>query len=194
MCLGAVAGQHVEVVHVDVALAVRHAHFRRIDVVEPVVGHHLARHVENQAAEGVALVGVGVDAPVHLVEVFVDRAFHVHHRLAVLAQLGVLFAVDDVGAGGLEVVGGDQHLLDRVLDLLDGRRFGAELVDQDLDHLGGEQERLIGVEFAAGGAGALDGRADLVRIESGERTVALDDTFGEGCERVAAAGRLLFFH
>ena len=48
---GAVAGQHVKVVDVNIAITVGLAHFRRIDVVEPVVGHHLARHVENEAAQ-----------------------------------------------------------------------------------------------------------------------------------------------
>ena len=187
---GTVTGQHVQIVHMNVALAVRDADFRRVDVVEPVVGDHFSGDVENQAAEAVTLIGVGVDAPVHLVEVFVDRAFHVHHGLAVLAQLGVLLAVDDVGAGGLEVVSGDQHLLDRVLDLLDVRRFGAELVDQDLDDLRGQQERFVGIQLAGGGAGPLDRGAYLFRIERRQRVVALDDTLEQRDQIGTIASRL----
>ena len=87
---GAVAREHVEVVDVDVAFAVRRADLRRIDVGQPVVGDHLARDVEDQAAERVALVGVGVDAPVRAVEVLVDRGGDVDQRPAVGAQLGAL--------------------------------------------------------------------------------------------------------
>jgi hypothetical protein len=79
-------------------------------------------------AQGIALVGVGVDPPVLAVQVFVDGGFHVHQGLAVGAQLGVLLAVDDVGAGGLQVVGGDQGLLHHVLDLLDGRAWLCEVM------------------------------------------------------------------
>jgi hypothetical protein len=39
---GAVAGEHVEVVDVEVGLAVRLADFRRVDVGQPVVGDDLA--------------------------------------------------------------------------------------------------------------------------------------------------------
>ena len=45
-----------------------------IDALKPVVGDHFAAGVEDESAEGVALVGVGVDAPVGAVEVFVDGA------------------------------------------------------------------------------------------------------------------------
>ena len=69
---GAIAGQHVEVVDVQRRFAVRRAHFRRIHLVQPVVGDDLARHVEYQAAQRVTLVGVGVDTPVAPVQVFID--------------------------------------------------------------------------------------------------------------------------
>ena len=69
---GAVAGQHVEVVDMQRRLAVGRAHFGRIDLVEPVVGDHLARDIEYQAAQRIALVGVGVDPPVAPLQVLVD--------------------------------------------------------------------------------------------------------------------------
>ena len=46
---------------------------RRIDLRQPVVGDHLARDIEDQAAQGIALVGVGVHAPVAPMEIFVNR-------------------------------------------------------------------------------------------------------------------------
>ena len=69
---GAVAGEHVEVVDVVVAVAVGLADLGGVDLLEPVVRDDLARGVEDEAAEGVPLVGVGVDAPVGAVEVLLD--------------------------------------------------------------------------------------------------------------------------
>ena len=69
---GAIAGQHVEVVDVQRRFAVRRAHFRRIHLVQPVVGDDLARHIEDQATQRVTLVGVGVHAPVAPLQVFID--------------------------------------------------------------------------------------------------------------------------
>ncbi len=177
---GAVAAEHVEVVDVDVAIAVRLADLGRVDVREPVVGRDLARHVEDQAAERIALVGVGVDAPVGAGEVFVDGAFHVHQRLVVGAQGGVAVAVGDVGTGRGQVVGGDQGLLDHVLDLLDARRLAMEAVDQHLAHLRGQQGGFVGRKFAGGGACALDGEADLAGVKRGALCAALDDLAGQG--------------
>ncbi len=105
---GAIAGQHVEVVDVQGALAVGLAQSGRIDMLKPVVGDHFARHVEDQPAQRIALVGVGIDPPVLARQVFIDRGFHVDQRLAVFAQFLVGLAIDDVGARGREVIGGDQ--------------------------------------------------------------------------------------
>ena len=68
----AVSGEHVEVVDVVVALAVRGADLGRVDVFEPVVGDDLARRVQDQAAERIPLVRVGVDSPVGAVEVLLN--------------------------------------------------------------------------------------------------------------------------
>ena len=61
---GAVSGEHVEVVDVVVALAVRGADLGRVDVFEPVVGDDLARRVQDQATERISLVRVGVHPPI----------------------------------------------------------------------------------------------------------------------------------
>ncbi len=172
---GAVAGEHVEVVDMNAAVAVRRADLGRIDVGEPVVGHHLAGDVEDQPAQRIALVGIGVDAPVLLIEVLVDRGGDVHQRLAVGAQLLVLFAVDDIGARGGDEVGGDQRLLDDVLDRLDvGGARGVAMRDH-LERRVRHRPRLFGIELAAGGAGARDGRQDLAGIERLAAAVALQN-------------------
>jgi hypothetical protein len=69
---GAVAGEDVEVVDVEVALAVRGARLGRVDLVEPVVGDELSRRVQDHAAQRVSLVRVCVDPPVGAGEVLVD--------------------------------------------------------------------------------------------------------------------------
>ena len=65
-----VPGEHVEVVDVVVALAVRGTDLGGVDVLEPVVGDDLARRVQDEATERVPLVRVGVDSPIGAVEVF----------------------------------------------------------------------------------------------------------------------------
>ena len=66
---GAVSGEHVEVVNVVVALAVRRADLGGIDVFEPVVGDDLARRVQDESAERIPLVRVGIHPPIGAVEV-----------------------------------------------------------------------------------------------------------------------------
>ena len=68
----AVSGEHVEVVDVVVALAVRRANLRSVDVFEPVVGDDLARRIQDQATQRIPLVCVGVDSPIGAIEVLLD--------------------------------------------------------------------------------------------------------------------------
>ena len=124
---------------------------------------------EDQPAQRIALVGIGVHAPVGLREVFVDGAFHIHQRLPVGAQRGVLLAVDDVGARGGQVVGGDQRLLGHVLDLLHRRRFAMEAVDQHLGDLRGEQRGFFGAVFPE----AWPALASAARMRSASKRNAL---------------------
>ena len=79
------------------------------------------------------------------------------------------------------MVGGDQALLDHVLDALDVRRRVAEAVDQHLHHLGGQQIGFGLAEFAAGLPGPQEGRTDFRRIESRPLAVALDDFAWHSC-------------
>ncbi|MCY1226737.1 hypothetical protein D3C72_1544670 [compost metagenome] len=74
---GAVAGQHVEVMDMQVAVAMRLPGFGAEDVRQPVVGRDLAGDIEDQSAQAVALVGVGAHAPVALGQVFLHGAGHV---------------------------------------------------------------------------------------------------------------------
>ena len=176
----AVAAEHVEVVDVDVAIAVRLADLRRVHVRQPVVGRDLARHVQDQPAQRVALVGIRAHAPVGAREVFVDGAFHIHQRLLVRPQRGVLLAVDDVGARRGQVVGGDQRLLGHVLDLLHRGRLAMKAVDQHLGDLRGEQRGFFGAIFPRGLARAGQCGADAFCVKRNALTAAQNDLAGQG--------------
>jgi hypothetical protein len=152
----------------------------RVDVVEPVVGDHLARDVEDQPAQAPALVGVGVDAPVALLQVLLHRRLDVDQRTARVAQLAVLVAVDGVGAQRAPVAGVEQRRLDLVLDLLDVRRHRAERGQPRQHPLPRQALGLGAVELAAGDAGARDRAGDLGAVERLDAAVALDDVAGQG--------------
>ncbi len=74
----AIAAEHVQVVDVDVRTAMCLANFWRVNVVEPVVGDHFARYVEDEPTQRVPLIGVGINAPIGLLQVLVHRCFHIH--------------------------------------------------------------------------------------------------------------------
>ena len=159
----------------EIGVAVRLADLRRVDVRQPVVGDHLAGDVEDQPAERVTLVGVGLDAPVSAIDVFVDRGFDVDQGPSVVAQPAMLVAIGDVGAKGAQVIGLDQHLLDDVLHLFDRRVGGGEAVPKHLQYTLGEVVYPVVVEFAAGLPGARECGGDTADLEDDARAVALDD-------------------
>ena len=67
----AVAGQHVEVVDVVIAFAVGEGLLLAVDGGQPIVRNGLPRRVEDEAAQRVPLIRVGVDPPVRTLEVLV---------------------------------------------------------------------------------------------------------------------------
>ena len=159
--------------YVQVGLAVRAAHLGRIDEVEPVVGHHLAGDVQDEAAERIALVGVRVDAPVDLVEVFVDGAFDVDPALLGVASLRAGLAVDDVGAERLEAARLEERMLDGVLNKFDAQR---RLLIQTRQHVRADEIKGLGLaELARRLTSARDGAHDLRDVEGLHAAVSLDD-------------------
>ena len=133
-----------------------------------------------QPAQRVALVRVGVHAPVELLKVFVDRGFDVHPALAGVADLRAGFAVDDVGAQRREAVRVVERVLDGVLHFFDVKRALLRARetghDERLDDVPGA--RLV--EFARGLAGARDGAHDLLNVEFLDGAVALQKVARRG--------------
>ena len=153
----------------------RRAHFGRVDVVEPVIGNHLARDIEDQAAQRVALVGIGVDTPVELLQVLVHAGLDIDQGFAVVAQLFVLLAVDDVGAQSLGVAGVKQGGLDRVLDLLDVGSYVALHLDLGANQVLRQALRFCGIELTRDLGSTLQRLGNFVGIKRFDTAVALDD-------------------
>ena len=177
----AVTRKHVQIVNVKVGLTVALTDFGRVDVVEPIVGDHLARNIENQAAQTVALIGVGVNTPVGLIEVFVNRAFDVNPALLGIAAARTLLAVNDVCAKGFKVTGFIKRMFNGVLHLLDMRRCHAQLTQSRHHERFGNFFGAFAAELIGGLAGAFDGVSDLLSVKVLYRTVAFDDVLDLYC-------------
>ena len=105
--------------NVDIPMAMGVRDLFGIDMRKPVISNDLAGDIKDHAAQRITLIGIRIHAPIEFIEVLIDRRSDVDHGLLVPAQFLVLFAIDDIRTGGLEMVGGDQYLLHNVLDLFD---------------------------------------------------------------------------
>ena len=186
---GAVTREHVEVVDVEVPLAVGVPDLRRVDVAEPVVGRHLAGDREDHTAKGESLIRIGVDPPVGAVDVLAHRADRINHAGAILAELAVFLPVHDVGARGGEEMALKQRPLGEVLDLLDPHHRLHRRLGDPRENLGGEFEGPRHAEFAGGLARTGQGGGDFFRIKSGQTPVALADAGGAVLAEVRHDGR-----
>ena len=65
---------------VQVGIPVRDPDGGRVYVIEPVVGRDLPGCIQYQAAQGVSLIGIGLDAPVLAVDIFLDGRLHIDLR------------------------------------------------------------------------------------------------------------------
>ncbi len=125
--------------------------------------------------------GVGVDVGVLPFEVHIlcghegQGRVDLYKLVVHLTKPLVLGPVQDVGLGGLGIVGGDELLLHDVLGLLHG---GSGLHTLKLrHHLGGQIVQVLVAEALCGDAhvGLEDGRAYLCRVEPDLFAVAFDD-------------------
>ena len=191
-----IAANHLRTARAYIVYREQHAKLRQdrktlVDV-ESSINEYLNRQdwrVNANANQGYSLGGLilnvagKVTANYWLSHVYAPEAgaahregdIHIHQRLLVRAQRCMALAVGHIGACGLQVVGGDQGLLDHVLDLLNAGCLATEAMDQHLGRLGGEQLRLIKAKLARGAAGTRDGRGNAAGVERGRLAAALDD-------------------
>ena len=172
----AVAGEHGEVVDVDLGVAVRVGDLLVVDLRQPVVGGDRAAVGEDQPAHRIGHGRILLDPPVGRLHIAVHQLLVVEQRALHVADLFPLFAVEDVALGHVGVARLPQHLLDAVLDVLDGDlpvldlglEVGRHLQSQQVDHA-----RVIlllhGVERLC------DRDGDLPDVKFGDLAVSLDD-------------------
>ena len=171
---GTVAGEHGQVVQMQVAVAVGIGDFLVIHLAEPVIGGDGAGVGEDQAAHGIGDGGVFLHAPVLNVQVLVHCLLVIQIGGLGVAQLFPLLAVQDVGLGhGLVAAPGEHslhavlHVLHRDFSVLDlGQEIRGDLQGQKVDHA----VVIIGI---GGFKSLLDGGGNLVDVEIHNLAVSL---------------------
>ena len=173
---GAVAGEHGQVMQVQIAVAVGIGDLLVVHLAEPVVGGDGAGVGEDQTAHGVGDGGVLLHAPVLNVQILVHRLLIIQIGRLGVAQLLPLLAVKNVGLGnGFIAASGEDglhavlHILHGHLAVLDlGQEVGRDLQGQKVD----DTVVIIGV---GGFKSLLDGGGDLVDVKLNDLAVPLYD-------------------
>ena len=75
---GAISGQAIQIVDVDVAVSMRIPFFFGVHLVQPVVGNDFSGHVVDQTGIGIRGVGIGIDAPIGLLDILGNGLGTVH--------------------------------------------------------------------------------------------------------------------
>ena len=171
---GAVAGEHAQVMQVNIAVAVRVSDLLIVYFAEPVVRGDGAGVREDKSADGIGDGGVFFDAPVLDVEVLVDSLLIIEVRGLGVAQLLALLAVEDVGLCDRLVAAAGEHRLDAVLNILDGDLAVLYLRQEVCRDLQRQKVNDAVVIIRAGGVKRLlDCGGDLVYVELYYFAVAL---------------------
>ena len=96
---GAVAGEHTQIVQMQICVPVRLRDLRVINFAQPVVCCDRAGVGQNQTADRIGDRGVFLHAPVVDPEIVVHQLFIIEQRASDVAQLFSLLAVENVGLG-----------------------------------------------------------------------------------------------
>ena len=161
----------------DVAVAMRFADSRRINMAQPIVGRYFSGNVQDQAAVGVSLVGIGINAPVKLFQIFINRAFNINHNFAVRTHTVALVTIQNIGFGSSKVVGRNQNLFDNILNLFDCRKRFRKFMLQNLQNLSRQQPAFLVAEFSGGGAGFVDSIKNSGAVKRCQSAITLGDVF-----------------
>ena len=160
----------------DIGVAVRLGRFGIVDLGQPVVRRDRARVGQDQAAHGVRDGGVLFHAPVFDLEVAVHELFVVEQRVARIAHVLALAAVQNVGLGHVGIARFGKHLFDAVLDLLDADQVVFDPLLEMRRHVEGQHVDDRGMVILLARLKRLgDGRRYLRDVEGDDGAVALDD-------------------
>ena len=170
-----VAGEHGEVVEMNVAALVSLGHLLVIDLAEPVVGGDGAGVGEDQAAYRVGDSGVLLHPPVVDLHIVIHQSLVVQHGGLDVADLLPLFAVENVSLGHVLIAGLTQYALYAVLNIFHGNAAVMNFVLIVRGDLQSQEINDVLIELLLGGLKGLGDRdADLGDVEIGDLAVALD--------------------
>ena len=114
---GAVAGEHGQVMDVNIAVAVCFCDLFIIHFAQPVVRGNGAGVGQDQSADGIGHGGVLLHTPVQLAQIAVDRVSIIQIGGFCIAQLFTVFTIEDIGLGYSFVTGAGQNGFHAVLHI-----------------------------------------------------------------------------
>ena len=171
---GAVAGEHAQIVQMQIAVAVGVGNLFVVHLAQPVVGGDRAGVREDETADGVGDGGVFLYTPVVDLEIVIDGLLIVEYRVAHGAEILVLLAVENVRLGNVFVAAAGEDALNAVLDILDVDELVGDLrLEIRRDHNGQKiDDALVIIGF--GGVERLFHRVgDLADLKVNDPAVAL---------------------
>ena len=115
----AVAGEHAEVVQVQLCIPMRLCDLRIVNFAQPVIRRDRAGVGQNQAANRIGDCGVFLHAPVVDPEIIVHQLLIIEQCASDVAQLFPLLAVENVGLCHIRIARFAQNALDAVLNIFD---------------------------------------------------------------------------
>ena len=141
---GAVAGEHAQIMQMQIRIPMRLRDLCVVDLAQPVVGCDGAGVGEDQTADGICDRGVLLHAPVVDAEVVVHQLLVVKKCASDIAELFTLLAVQNVGLGHIRIARFTQNALHAVLNILHRNQIVLDLrlklrcdtQRQHLDHTG----------------------------------------------------------
>ena len=116
----AVSGEHRKIVQVDIGIAVSVCDLVVIHFGKPIVCGDRAGVRENKSADGISDRGVFFYAPIVCADILIYEILIVEQRVLDRAKLLMLTAVQYVRLCDLGVIRLNEHLLNAVLNVLDG--------------------------------------------------------------------------
>ena len=173
---GAVAGEHRKVVEMYIGVSVSVSYLVVIDLGEPVVRSDGAGVAEYKAADGISYGRILLNAPVGNINIAVDKLFVVENSRLDAAELLALAAIKNVCLCDIGVAGLDEHMLNAVLNILNGDERVLDLGLEISRHLEGEEVDCGGVILLLLRLKRLfNGFGDLVDVEFCDFSVSLYD-------------------